>query len=151
MMSNVNISVSLWRFLYLSASRWSDHVWPVRHSCAFELSLWHRLQLRAKRWVVESGKPCVCDVCVTAEEAVGQQGRGIMTAPLVALLGLYRGFLINLPTAWPLAWLYLWPLNSPLCAHAVLASVIHTRANMHKDTDALCMRRNIKATVCVQT
>lgn len=61
---------------------------------------------------------CVCDVCVIAEEAVGQQGRGMMTAPLVGLLGLYRGLLINLAPAWPLASLYLWP-STHRCAHTL--------------------------------
>lgn len=147
--------------LFLHPRR-DDNVSPVRHSCAFELSL---VLTPAEEKTAESsrpGKQCVCvrawsvcDVCVTAEEAVGQQGRGIMTAPLVALLGLYRGLLINLDPAWPLAWLYLWPWTH-CCTHThtlywqALLIQGQTHTHTHSDTDALCMHRQALKGTCVR-
>ena len=117
--------------------------------------------LRRICWVAETSKHHACvwhvsDVCVTAEEAVGQQGRGTLTAPSAALLGLYRGSLINPAPAWPLALLYLWP-STHRCAHTRCIGKRywhkdkHTHTHTHKDTDALCMHRHLKAPVCVQT
>lgn len=117
----------------MTVFRLSDTVVPLN-------SLWYWLQLRKNCWVVETSKHCVSvcvrcasDVCVTAEEAVGQQGRGIMTAPLVALLGLYRGPLINLAPAWPLALLYLWP-STHRCAHTLYWQTLLIQGQTHTCT-----------------
>lgn len=90
-------------------------------------------------------------VCVTAEEAVRQQGRDIMTAPLVVLSRLYRGPLINLAPTWPLALLYLWP-STHHCAHTRCIGKRYWYKGKHitdKDTDALCMRRHTPNGTCM--
>lgn len=77
---------------------------------------------------------------MTAEEAVGQQGRSMMTAPLVALLGLRRDPLINLAPARPSPHKICGPQLNPTCTRSWQALL--TRGQTHiKDINVLCMHK----------